>query len=210
MTKQTSQNESSPAASAMRGPGAMSRKLQQVGVPNVLFVGLCLAGLAGLYLLSLAAGLPEVAAGQPDKGKRIQASLKKFKDDAEGSNATARQMVESFYIDMRKRQIPLEDLSGNPFCKPRFQKPEPIRAPDESQPKPTLSAYDKARRDALAAVRPLRLQSILAGGASNSAMIDGELVKPGDKVVGWTVRTIEARSVTLVWRDLAYVLRLPE
>lgn len=210
MNKQTSQNGSSPGSALHRGPDAVTRKLQQVGVPNIVFAGLCLGGLAGLYLLSLAAGLPEVAAGQPDKGKRIQASFKKLKDDAEGSNATARQMVESFYIDMRKRQIPIEDLTGSPFSKPRFKKPEPVRAPDAEEPRPTVSAYDEARRKALAAVRPLRLQSILAGGSGASAMIDGKLLKPGDRVVGWTVGSIEARSVTLVWRDLAYVLRLPE
>ena len=99
-----------------------------------------------------------------------------------------------------------QDLGGNPFVfKP-------------AQPKPKLSGQIKKRRarkdpaqqrveDALADVKRLRLQMVVAGAAP-TAVISDCFLEVGGVIQGWRVAEILPRQVVLTWQDKKHVLEM--
>lgn len=85
----------------------------------------------------------------------------------------------------------------NPFDAPQVAKPEPkpVVVPSVPEPKP---------------VAPLVLTGIISqkGADKRTAIIDGKMVKEGEKIDGWTIVKINANDVELVKDGEARTLQI--
>lgn len=91
------------------------------------------------------------------------------------------------------------------FSLAALRPPEPTTEPAVE---PVATETQPARPSA-PPVDALKLQSILRGPVSSTAMISDRLVREGQVISGWTVSRIEDRAVVLTWRDQKHVLKLP-
>jgi len=197
------------------GSGTEKRpRLQIPGGGSLMLVGLFLAGIAGLYVLSRSSGPASASASDAERlvEARVDSVLLTLGSPAESTRTPeGLKVAERFYHDSRSRQIPLRDLQTNPFA---FKVPPNLRKiiakPKKIEvKKPTVSAEWK---EAAAAAKRMQLQSILSSthGKRKVAMISNNLLTEGQQIDGWTVVQIQPRSVTLKWKDRTFVLRMPE
>lgn len=196
------------------GSGTEKRPRFQIpGGGSLVLVGLFLAGIAGLYVLSLSSGPASASASDDEKlaEARVDSVLLEFEKPAGSTRTPAGlKMVERFYHDSRSRQIPLRDLQTNPFIfKPPLNVRKIIVQPKKkTEPKkPTVSVE---WQEAAAAAERMQLQSILSGKYRKVAMISNNLLTEGQQIDGWIVVEIRRRSVALKWKDRTFVLRMPE
>jgi hypothetical protein len=117
--------------------------------------------------------------------------------------------VDTFYYETSQRQIPADEMPGNPFefKPPAADKPVPVATTTGEGESNAVGA--KRLSEAMEAARQLRLQSILTGANGATAMISNNLLTEGQTIAGWTVKKIQGRQVTLTWNDQAYELKMP-
>lgn len=182
------------------------------GAGGLVLVGLFLAGIAGLYLLSLRNTPAAASARQKLVEAKVDAALKQLDPPAAAPQDRPGDkpgIIDRFYYDARARQIPSRDLQSNPFA---FKAPPNMRKVEVPIPKEVERAKPAAviaLEQARAAVKGLRLQSVLSG-ARNAAMISDNLLTEGQQIRGWTVERIQSRSVVLRWKDQTVTLTMPE
>ncbi len=199
--------EPAPAPAPTESP-ARRRLRNQRG--NLCLAGLFATGLALVYLLSLRAGPAMASAQQRATEDQVNSALDALGKVATGAAPAARkatEVVNTFYLEARQRQVAPEDLAGNPFV---FQSPKaPVS--EELAGKPATPPMDSELRkeisEAVAAVKKLELQSVVTGPRT-TAMISNNLLAEGQTIQGWTIKTIAPREVTLTWKDQTYVLRM--
>jgi len=202
----------SHVAAPAAAPSPLARVLLAVKQGNILLVALVLAGLAGVYLLSLKGGPAAASAQQVQDEMKVDAALTNFKHSPTGSLSSqkSRTIVDMFYHEMRQKQVSASELNGNPFV---FKIPGPsAEAPLGEQPDRAARVDpDLGGPAALAAVKGFKLQSVLMGAnpSDNLAMVSNNLLAVGQEIAGWTVRKIEPQRVTLSWRDQEHVLEMP-
>jgi hypothetical protein len=188
-------------------PGPLDKyvKLARMHGANLILAGLFAAGLATVYLLSLRGGPEKDVGTLTPQEMRVSSALEKF-GGPQKKTTKAKNIIKSFYFDSKQRQIPRNSLSGDPFVvyEPEPEKAEPI------VPKTVKPEVDTAKVAALAAVKELKLQSILSGPNGKIAMIGNELLRQGNTVEGWTISEITPTSVVLRWRDQQHVLYIQE
>lgn len=189
-------------------------RFQIPGGGSLMLVGLFLAGIIGLYVLSLSNG-PASASGS-DAEKLVEAKVDLALLELENPAASDRtpeglKVVERFYYDSRSRQIPLGELHTNPFIfkPPPSERKIIVKSKKAKTRKPTVS---RQWQQAAAAIKRMQLQSILSGvrDGKKVAMISNNLLTEGQLIDEWTVVRIEPRSVVLKWKDRTYTLRMPE
>jgi hypothetical protein len=196
------------APTAVKQAGSTLRAFKQGNLPLVVLFA---AGLACVYILSLRHGPAKASAQQQADEIRVESALAQLRGlsgESKTKPRTAAALVNTFHYETKQRQIPMDQMKGNPFeCK--FMRAEPVQlgaAAAESDKSPA----DTARyEEAMAAVKQLRLQSILVGSQGATAMISGNLLTEGQVIRGWTVSKIQPRSVTLTWKDETYELKMP-
>jgi hypothetical protein len=185
-------------------PGPLNRA-------NLMLAVLFAAGIVGLWMLSLRNGPQQASAQQKSVEMKIDAALTQFGAITAGKSATeTAAVVDTFYYEAKQRQVPADELEGNPFV---YVAPTSDSTPDatSSTPQPaarTEQAQTKAK--ALSAVKQLKLQSVLMGNGGVTAMISNNLLTKGQSIHGWTVTEITSRTVTLEWDDQQYVLEMPK
>jgi hypothetical protein len=201
---------------AVKQAGHTFRAFKQGNMPLVVLFA---AGIACVYLLSLRQGPARASAQQQADELRVESALIQLRvraDEAKtpaGSAAamagSAAALVETFYYETKQRQIPPDQLAGNPFefKPPKKESPKSVAAlPTESEePLGDATRYG----DALTAVKQLRLQSVLSGPYGATAMISNNLLTEGQVICGWTVSKIQPQSVILTWKDQTYELKMP-
>jgi len=190
------------------GLRARAKSLKQ---GNLVLVMLFAAGAACVYLLSLRSGPSSASAQQEADEIRVASVLEQFQVEAARRGlpaGRARALVDTFYYETRQRQIPAEQLAGNPF---EFRPPrgEQAIALDGAAGK-TGGGPPRATSlgEAMAAVKQLRLQSVLAGPGGATAMISNNLICEGQVIQGWKVVKISPQSVLLSYQDQTYELRM--
>ena len=192
-----------PAASKNKGNPFFTRG-------SLVLLGMYSAGFIALYVLGLRSG-PKVALGQQNLVyAKVNAALNLM--DAKPSSSQlaqrtdARAIVKDFYTAAKQRQVDRTRLAGNPFIF-RQKKPEKVvvEVVKKVTPKDKAPAELKA---AMAAVKTLRLQSVLVGRRT-AALVSNNLITTGQTIKGWTVSRVGAREVELTWKDQKYVLELP-
>ncbi len=173
---------------------------------NLLLATLFLAGLGGVYLLSLRGGPAEASAEQQAVKMQVEAALTAI--SGAPKSRKAREVVESFYRAAADRQIPLKDLSGNPFVYSPPPRLEPVK-PEKPAPDQKSEEDPAARRlsEAMEKIRDVQLQSVLMG-STPTAMISNNLLTEGQTLQGWTVAEIDTRRVVLTWQGHRHVLTM--
>jgi len=180
---------------------------------NLLLAVLFVAGLGCVYLMSLRNGPARASAQQKDQELKVDSALTQLRaksaQASKGGPTDTNGLVDTFYYETRQRQIPAEEMPGNPFefKAPVGSSPMPVTGPTEEDASNAVGA--KRLSEALEAARQLKLQSILTGANGATAMVSNNLLTEGQIIVGWTVKKIEGRQVTLAWNDQTYVLKMP-
>ena len=191
---------STSAGTRRSRPGAMQGA-------NLLLAALFAAGIGGVYLLSLRQGPAEASAQERQTEVQVDTALARL---SAGSVAQtkAKVLVDAFYYQASQRQIPVEDLWGNPFLFTPPQRPEPTTKPADEKPKRPIPGENPSGPDPLAEARKLSLQSVLMGTDGRKAMISNNLLGEGQVIRGWTVQTIESRTVVLAREGKTYILKM--
>lgn len=209
MEIQTADEAPSPpptgAGTGLVGPaGGALRWFRQGNTPlAVMFI----AAMVGVYLLSLRQG-PATASAQVQAAdgqvETVLAEWQARRAVAEHS-VSATDLVNTFYYEMRQRQVPPEKLGGNPF---EFRPPAGAPtgpAPAAAEP-PAVD--DNGHGDALSALKELQLQLVLAGPHGATAMISNNILTEGQVIRGWTIIKITPETVVLQWQDQTVELKM--
>jgi len=174
---------------------------------NLLLVALFAVGIGGVYLLSLRQGPAEASAQERQTEVQVDTALARLSATS-GVQAKAKTLVDAFYYQASQRQIPVEDLWGNPFQYTPPRRPEATKKPEDKGPKRPAAGERPSGPDPLAEARKLSLQSVLKGTDGSKAMISNNLLAEGQMIRGWTVQTIEPRKVVLTREGKTFVLKM--
>lgn len=175
----------------------------------VLF-GLIIAGMAGTYLMYVRSGPSEATAAAIE----AQAAKEQISSFLDGGGTNIKNMermlrdtekvVEQFVTYPSVTQIPIENLSTNPFRHKAPKDPTNPQAESEANMKRRL----EAERQAIArAVADLRLQSIIAG-TRRACMMNNALYTEGQIVEGFTIEKINTDSVIVRQGNYRFELRM--
>lgn len=196
-----------PAAGAGGSVAMMVGKLLS-SHGNLLVPAVFVLGIAVVYMLGLRAGPREASADERQNELRVETALTRL-DQVKTDDRDAKTVVQSFYTNTKRRQIPVESLSRNVFA--------PNRRPGDDS---TADQHDRgtergisgssALHQALSRAKALKLQSVLSGQSDSRALISDTLVSEGQTIEGWTVSEIRRRSVVLTWEGHSYVLEMPQ
>jgi len=189
-----------PAASRRSHPGPLRGA-------NLLLAGLFAAGIGGVYLLSLRQGPAEASAQERAAEIQVETALARISSGVV-AETKAKVLVDAFYYQASQRQIPVEELWGNPFLYTPPRRPEPTTKPEDKTPKRPKPGERPSGPDPLAEARKLSLQSVLMGTDGRKAMISNNLLGEGQVIRGWTVQTIESRKVVLAREGKTYILKM--
>lgn len=170
--------------------------------------GMVVATFACVFALSRGAKGPDVAdAKQALIEQQVETAVKAL--DTVGKDDTAPavrggDVAKSFYYQAAERQVPISQLTGNPFVyKPPMVKPVTAETPRPAKPEP-------APDEDSGAVTKLTLQSVLVGTQAPAAMISNNLLTRGQQINGWTLVEINPRSVVLERKGTTFVLTMTE
>jgi hypothetical protein len=146
------------------------------------------------------------AAGSVDAKKTIDEFLSSGGKDLAAMEQMLRnteQVVRQFLAYPTMTQVPLKDLSTNPF---RFKAPEP----ETPSAVDVRKQRDELRQRAIKSVSSLRVESIMTGGGGGTAIINGVVVRPGDSVEGFRIEEIKVASVVVRDENFRFELRLSQ
>jgi transposase len=137
----------------------------------------------------------------------LLATLTQVKNDCR--SATASSVINRFYYEARQRQVPPEQLVGNPF---RMVLPQALPPPVELQAAPHPASPDpeaQALAEAEDNIRDLTLQSVLIGSSGATAIIsNNQILTVGQNVRGWTVVEIAPKQVVLQWKSHRHIMTM--
>lgn len=177
---------------------------------NLLLPVLFVLGVLSVYLLGLGMGPRQASAGEQQDEMRVESALNRLDQFTAHEGEDARQVVQSFYTDTERRQVPIDRLTGNPYV---------FHVNEATEDRPDAGNYGGDRphdggagalREAIRAAKRLNLQSVLTGPSGSKALISDNLLSEGQTVAGWTVSEIRPRSVVLTWKGHRFVLKLPQ
>jgi len=207
LTSDNKAGGSPPPPSQAPGLAVGDGMLRYANKANLVLVGLFAAGLLCLYLLSFRNGPAEASAQQSTAEMQVDTALIQFvKTPVDPKRKRlAESLVQQFYLDVTQRQIPLSDLSDNPFVFVPPPGTAKATTPAPAAPKPAVNI---AEAQAMESVSKLQLQSILMGSHGATAMISNNLLTEGQAIVGWKVSKIRTREVILTRGNKTYVLKM--
>lgn len=169
--------------------------------------GMVLAAVGATYFMMVKAGPKPVAASTAtvNATKTIDQFLKDESQNLKAMQSMlqdTKKVVGQFLSYPGQTQIPLSDLSSNPF---RVASASAKVTEDDALLKRRREAE---RQAAMNAVQGLRLQSVMFGDVRRSCMINGKLFGEGDVIDAFSVERINANSV-IVRRDVyRYEIRM--
>jgi len=201
------------SASALTGGASISgRRHSSILKGNLGLMVMFAVGIGCVYLLSLRKGPAAASADQQTAELQVDDALTRLGKSGLTplpGQAKASSLVNTFYLQAKQRQIPLDQLARNPFT---FTQPgpiEPVVKKVEKEPVEEDKA-GQALEEAVAEARLLSLQSILSGSAGATAMISNNLLTEGQKIGSWTLSKIRSNDVVLTWKEHEYVLKMPK
>jgi len=197
-----------PAPPAAQAP-ASRRKALPVTKGNLLLAGLFALGLVAVYVLRLQSGPQKASAQMTEAEQKVQVAIDLIKAPKGALAADAKGVVDTFYYEATQRQVPVSQLSKNPFVfvRPEPQTPKAVareQAPDAPREQP--AAQEAA--DALKAAQAMHLQSVLESPRGAAAMIDNNVLTEGQMIQGWKIVKIGSSQVVLQWREETFVLKM--
>ena len=189
----------------------VTQEKQPIGKGTLaMFVILALAG-AGTYFMYVRTG-PQTASAAVDP--KAQQVITKYMSDRDKNLGAMKKMLKDTESRVKQflkypglQQVPLAELTGNPFrlapaADAGAQSAANLTMDQEREKK----KREEDRLATLRAVNALQLQSVMAGGARNSCMINNALYVEGQQVEQFTVEKISPNSVIV--RNGAYRFEL--
>lgn len=188
---------------------------------NAALAVMLLAAAAGIYAFSLRKGPATASAAQKAVETQIDTAILRITQQASSQpgapqpGRVTRDLLQTFYDQVRDKQIPLAELSKNPFV---FVRPLREETEEPAQPAPTTASAPalaplpgQSLPEVQAAFRSLRLQSIMMGQSSSggTAIISNNLLTEGQRIECFTIKSIQPKAVVLSWEDKEFVLRMP-
>jgi hypothetical protein len=172
---------------------------------GLMFIG----GLVWVFFASHQFDPPEKDSAAISQQAIISAGLADMTRATQSKTAQRQKMralIRAINFEAKHRQVPLEDLNGNPFVfTGRKKTPAPKKLPDKPLAQPTDQPQEQEPQ--APPISHLRLQSVLLGNPK-SATISGHMVNEGQNISGWTVKRIEVDRVILQWRNQQYELKI--
>ncbi len=185
----------------------LSTEKKPLSKSTVVVFGLILASAAGLYFMYARSG-PQSAAASAVSGKDKQA-IKQFLDNGpenmklmESMLRNTQAVVDQFHSYPSMKQIPLDDLNGNPFRHVSSTPAADARGEDMEKKR------EEERLAALNAVQALRLQSILYGETRKACMINNALYREGQQVGDFVIERINPDAVVVKRSAYRFELRM--
>jgi len=149
--------------------------------------------------------VPRSAVAEPDK--EVAADTSSPADQSPESTDKAERRV----VRIRKFAPAGRELFAfDPDRYPRAERPKPKVDPSPKSGSDRTDEQDKrevARMAVYSAARGLTLQSTLLG-SPNRAMINGVLLEPGEKILGFELKTVRNRQVTLARDGIEVTLEM--
>ncbi len=200
-----------PRSEAVSDPEPPDKQaLGRINKGNLALGCMFVAAIICVYVLR-PKSLPTEASASPQTDELAVEDLLarlKISSTVPSDGAKAMDIIQKSYYQAKRRQVPLEDLRGNPLI---FHLPQPTTLPASSgapSQRPRAADMQAAQRQALAIVKDLRLQAILKGSNGYTAIISDCLLTEGEEIRGWTVERIDDAGVLLKWQDETHVLEL--
>lgn len=193
-------------ASALSGSGDAQFVVDQkksLGTGTFILIGLVLAAAGGTYLMYHRSNAKAAAAATAaPESKQAEQTISQFLSPGNKDNVKqmrdlldgTQKVVSQFMAESGKKQVPVDQLSTNPFRLNPIQ--DPAAAEDVSA---ATAARLKAERErkVLEAAQALNLQTIMLG-RRKACMINNTMYTEGQTVEGFTIETINAQSIILV------------
>ncbi len=173
---------------------------------NLVVLGVVLLAAVGFWFLRSRNGPQAAEAAQGDTAK---ATIDQFLSDG-GRNMKLMQdlirntekVVARFKEFPSTRQVPLSDLRTNPF---RFA--AAVQGEDDAAAS-ARTQRDAERKQVLATLGQLKLQSIVYGDSRRACLVNNELYKEGDRVQGLLIEKINPGSIVVRGQSLRFELRM--
>jgi hypothetical protein len=194
--------ESLPDAQAMDASDDMdsafiSSEKKPFNRTSLLIFAAMLLGGGGVWLMRSSTG-PKAASAATSETDQARATIEQFLTDGTRSIRAMQDMLRNtekvvarFAEFPAAKQVPLGDLKTNPF---RFAM-ETDGGPPKVDPDVARKKLEEERRVALAAVRQLKLQSIMCGRNVKSCVINNQVYSEGQSVGSIVIEQITPNSV---------------
>ena len=200
------------------GEARKNRYKSQMARANIALALLFASGAAVIYGLSLRKGPAEASAEQQVTEAQVDSAILRLSAaPVDGSAQPAagrvtRELLKNFCAEVRDRQIPANALRKDPFV---FV-PPPSRVPAATAAKAApaqVAAPTVTPAQTLAEVKrrlkTLEVQSIMMSPhGGGTAIISNNLLTAGQRIEGFTVKSIQAKAVTLTWKDQTFTLEM--
>jgi hypothetical protein len=191
---------------AQIGQGKTSKSLNQ---GTLLLIAVCLIGAASLYIMRLGGNTDTKPSPKAKEAEvMIDQALDKMgkKDTTSPSDPLNKSAIDSlfkdanevlslFTLDPTQLQVPVEYVKKNPFFLPLFKPQDQMVAIPSSPTDPDAANQAMLRRLQME-VSDLDLQSVITG-ARPVAIINGQLLQPGQTIGNFTVKSIQPTGVEL-------------
>jgi hypothetical protein len=206
-------------AAAVQQRDAESAQRYQSGTWNrttIMMVVLFIAGMGWIFWQSRSTSAYSPTEDQQRSERLVRTTVSAMQARASAAQKPGREdrIQQLMPLAAEQRQVPYARLDGNPFAFFAAVGPEPLEElpqvviEDSSASADIESEKEEEEKPKAPPVDSLVLQSVMIG-ASESALISGEVVRPGQQIKGWTLEALAPRSVVLRWKDETHTLMMP-
>lgn len=202
-------------AEFLDAPPKQGLKLNQSTM--LLLVVLLIAG-GSIYLMRLSQTEASTNGASKEVEARIEQAIAKLmnKDAMAENDSLSRKNIDSLFerpehmmdvlnADPSRKQVPLEFVQKNPFMLPSSKA---VAAEVSEGPAPVRT--NEISRRIEKELKELKLQSVMNGGRTPVALINNQLVQPGQTLGSFTVKAITGMTVELAIEDKVFKLNMEE
>jgi len=200
-TQDSTENYEESDASFVTG----EKKSSNAGILGV--VGLLALLGAGVYFFFLKNGPQSATAATADQAS-ASATINEFLHNSgnaklmEQTLHNTEKVVQEFQTHAHKTQVPVEELSTNPF---RMKLPKPDA--DIADVVPSKIREDEERKRIITEANALELQSVVRGGHS-ACLVNNSLYHEGETIGSFTIEEIRPKSVIVKQGKLKFELTM--
>ncbi len=205
------------------GPAPVSlpkaNRLKGVDLSYVTLAVLVMVGAGGLYWIKTECGPRAASASQVRAQSQIDTALVQL-GNVSVNNERTQSLVEEIYYEAAQRQIPVEQLDGNPFLLQLTPVLVDAAQQDQKDMTPDELAAARARAEAARKQKKLaeyvdllarlELRSVIfkpEGGSS--ALINDFVLYRGETIQGWQIAEIRPDEIVLTRGEFSTVMRMP-
>lgn len=174
---------------------------------SVLIFAVVLLGAAGYYFMYARTGPQTAAAATSAEAAKADETINKFLSSGDENLRVMRQLrkttdkVVAQFRNSNVAQVPVSELQANPF--------KYAQVSDEASiAEAAKKKREEERQVALSNVQGLQLQSILHSDKTRSCMVNNQLYKEGETVMGFVIEKITVNSVIVKEGQFRFELKM--